>query len=656
MGHRADPVPFGPIGCTEASVDHPEREEAQGSLPNDLAHGQASLRRVNRLRIAYLEIRNFRGVRNAKIRLGQHNVFVGPNNAGKTTIMEALALLFGRDRLLRSLTEYDFFGGDPKPDDRIQLIATIVGFTPNDSNEHPEWFRMDRGVPKWLDKATGELHASADDPKWQLACQVCYCARFDRQLLEVASLRYFYHDDEAADPFLDESSLSHFPSQLVRELGFFLVPASRTWDRILSFGSELFKRVVTSLGGKPSESVLLARDELRAPGKPLEADSGLKNLVDDLNNELSGFFLDEPKLHLRVTTTDSEGVLDAVVPHYGVPDEPLVLPARRHGNGLISLQWLLLLLQLGRKRAEEGMTFLMALEEPELHVPPPLQRRLVHRIQALSAQTFVSTHSPVVAALADPRTLCLLHNANGALSAVPLHVKTPHDKTPSAIRSLFYSRRLDTISALMHDAILIPEGHTDFLLLHLLIHAVEIGEGWKSKDDSHFGSYVGIIPTHDAALTATATTLLPLHPRISAIVDGDSAGIGYVTDLAALSNPGLVAVARWCNGWTIEDVIGWILMPVEAAAVAHLADCIQPSPTSVGDLVSRLKSPDRANGGLKQDQMAYESVANAIACIEDARVRARDLLNALADVALGRTSAKFASEPGSDPRVKAFVP
>jgi putative ATP-dependent endonuclease of the OLD family len=53
------------------------------------------------MHIARLKISGFRGVRSADITLGRHAVLVGPNNSGKTTIIEALALLFGRDRLVR---------------------------------------------------------------------------------------------------------------------------------------------------------------------------------------------------------------------------------------------------------------------------------------------------------------------------------------------------------------------------------------------------------------------------------------------------------------------------------------------------------------------------------------------------------------------------
>src|SRR2546428_10291896 len=103
------------------------------------------------MRIADLRIENFRGVRLGGVRFKQHTIIAGPNNAGKTTIIEALALLFGRDRLIRELTEHDFTGSDPNPADRIKLVATVTDFDGDNPDAHLDWFRDGRAVPKWLD-------------------------------------------------------------------------------------------------------------------------------------------------------------------------------------------------------------------------------------------------------------------------------------------------------------------------------------------------------------------------------------------------------------------------------------------------------------------------------------------------------------------------
>jgi putative ATP-dependent endonuclease of OLD family len=65
------------------------------------------------MRIARLIIENYRGIKKARILLPKHGVLIGDNNIGKTTILEALDLVLGPDRLNRQppIDEHDFFRG-----------------------------------------------------------------------------------------------------------------------------------------------------------------------------------------------------------------------------------------------------------------------------------------------------------------------------------------------------------------------------------------------------------------------------------------------------------------------------------------------------------------------------------------------------------------
>jgi hypothetical protein len=57
--------------------------------------------------------KNFRGIKQANLFLPAHGVLSGDNNVGKTTILEALDLILGPDRLNRQppVDEHDFFRG-----------------------------------------------------------------------------------------------------------------------------------------------------------------------------------------------------------------------------------------------------------------------------------------------------------------------------------------------------------------------------------------------------------------------------------------------------------------------------------------------------------------------------------------------------------------
>ena len=106
----------------------------------------------------------------------------------------------------------------------------------------------------------------------------------------------------------------------------------------------------------------------------------------------------------------------------------------------------------------------------------------------------------------------------------------------------------------------------------------------------------------------------------------------------------------------IEDVVGWILNADPVPALRATVGVITPPVASVAELVARLKSEDRAAGGLKQDQVAYEAIADVIGALEPSCRRARGLLNALSDVLLGSSSPMFADTPQGDPRVKILRP
>jgi putative ATP-dependent endonuclease of OLD family len=598
------------------------------------------------VQVSLLKIDNLRGIRSGTVQFRDHTVLIGPNNSGKTTIIEALALVLGRERLVRTLTEHDFFGSDPQPADRIRILATITGFYPEDFTAHPDWFRDGRGVPKWFDPETGEVVPEKARDGQVLACEIAFAARFDRESLEVETARYF-HDDGDVDVFVEEGFVP-VPAKLIRDVGFFLIPASRSWDRMLSFGSELFRRVIRSAGGLPAETVLAERERLRNPEQRLEDDARLRPVVDDVNKEITRLLgLDSP-LRLRLTATDSDSVLESIVPHFATGADGSV-PSKRQGSGLISLQGMFLLLHFGQKRIEDGESFCMALEEPELHLPPAAQRRLLSRLQSLSTQTIVSTHSPLVAGYCDATALLVVRNDGGALSAAPMLERPLEQDATNAMRKLFQINRVETAAAMMSEFVLVPEGKLDFDWLGLLMRAVELAK--DSEGPCLFGVRVGLIPTSDARIRETCETLSKAHPQVCTLVDGDADGERYASELADPA-AGARKVLRWPEGWTIEDVIGWVIEADDAAVMARLNRDLAEAPGDRATLVECLKSDDRARHGLKGDLIAYEIIANALADHPPCLRRARTILHAIAQVCAGEQTRHFEQmEAGIVPRL-----
>jgi putative ATP-dependent endonuclease of the OLD family len=532
-----------------------------------------------------------------------------------------------KDRLVRRLTEHDFYGSAPGQTSRILCIATVAGFSPNDPQNHPTWFSPDRGVEKWYDPNANTLSSTPDARHTDLAVQIGFAARFDLDELEAETLR-FYVDDEATlgDPFAEDAHLRTIHSKMLQELGFFLVPASRTWDRWISFSSELFRRVVATRGDMPALVVRAERERLWTPpeGQRLEDQSGLADIVNSANEELKALMVSAPKLQLRLTATDSDSVLESVVPHFVQGAGP-TLPSHRQGTGLVSLQSLLLLMQFGKARAEAGRSFVLALEEPELHIQPSQQKRLVNRLNAVSNQTIVTTHSPIVAAMFPAPNTLFIETREGTLTAKPLMNIVPASPTNHQ-QHLLYAWRQKLVAALMHECVLIPEGVSDVAWLEALQTALELHQGWQDAavGTPLLSTFVGIVPTNDAKVADTFTLVSAVHARPCILVDGDDEGRGYF-EAVRTAMPPPRCVVFWPQGWAMEHVVAWIAGADQAAMLDFLGAALGESFANMQALTDYLLTK-------KSYAPTHESAAVILMSSSACRERAAQVLNALCDV------------------------
>src|SRR5690348_9537798 len=74
---------------------------------NNGPHGGGSMK------IVQIRIANFRGIAQSTVHFDGHSVLVGDNNAGKSTLLEAIDLVLGPERLTRRpvIDEHDFYAG-----------------------------------------------------------------------------------------------------------------------------------------------------------------------------------------------------------------------------------------------------------------------------------------------------------------------------------------------------------------------------------------------------------------------------------------------------------------------------------------------------------------------------------------------------------------
>jgi hypothetical protein len=578
------------------------------------------------MRISQIELRNFRGIEHGRITLPTHAVLLGANNSGKTTIVESLALLFGRERMVRPVSDWDFYGGAPKPDSRFHIIATITGFPSDDAKMLPGWFVGEHAArPVWWHDDTEAVSFESDPHDGaRLAAQVALTGRYDDEMCDFELARYFY--DGECDPFTD--GYNPVSAQVVRDVGLFLLSSNREWDRLLSFGSSTLLKVLREYDALPGGALEELKAQLRTDVVKIEEASPLCDILDASARELQSFLLIQPsgKLVYRPTSLDAVSVLQSLVAHVSESDD-LLVPVSRHGAGMISLQAFLLLLAFAEQRRTKGRNFILAAEEPELHLHPSLHQRLVHRIRASSVQSIVTTQSPHVAAGYQPSEVIFVQNVRGELTAAPVRKEAIRDIGSNSVRKLYLAHRGAFYEALMGGVILVPEGTYDFEWLSLWQRLAQ-----SSPDSATSFSLrpITILPTCDAALVESFQEISKFRLDAIPVVDGDTAGAGYLDELIS-ATPSPSKVVRYGDGAATECLAAWILEPALAAPGSALGTLL-PSPAN---RTLRGLQDALADGTAKKDRelrenLVWESLPTVECCN-----RAGEFFHDLAAIAFG---------------------
>ena len=361
------------------------------------------------MRITRIEIRNFRSIRHLVVDLGKTTVFVGPNNAGKTAILDAVRIALTRRWGQRGtgFTEYDVHlrsdADDPKTSDGVSIELRMEEAGPGEwpaavAEELEPIVQLDlntnirsivlRARCRW----NGD--SGAFEPSWEFlnVKREPLTGRGARRTNLERFWRY----------------LPMFYLSALRDVGDEYSSRSQFWGRLLKslrIPANLESRVQKVLDG-------LNRDVL-------SADPRLQKIADTLSGATRIAARDrDGALDLRVAPLKTWDLLSkAEIILRNEPNWPW-LPLQRQGQGVQSLSVIFLFQafvnHLLGELYEPDSEPVLALEEPETHLHPQAARTLWAHVDALPGQKIVTTHSPYFVQHVPFRDLRLVRlTANG---------------------------------------------------------------------------------------------------------------------------------------------------------------------------------------------------------------------------------------------------
>ena len=341
------------------------------------------------MRVTRIEIRNFRSIRHLVVDLGETTVFVGPNNAGKTAVLDALRIALTRRWGQRGtgFTEYDVHLASNVDDPKTSPGVSIeVRTEESEPGEWPDAIYEDLDQIVQLDVNTGlrsialrtqcawSNDSGAFEPSWEFlnAAREPLAGRGVRRVNLERFWRY----------------LPVFYLGALRDVGDEFSPRSQFWGRLL--------KALEIPAGLESRA-LRVLDLLNR--RLLEADPRLQEIAETLSGATKIAARDrEGGLDLRMVPLKTWDLLSkAEIILRNEPDSPW-LPLRRQGQGIQSLSVIFLfdafVEHLLRELYEQDSEPVLALEEPETHLHPQAARTLWAHVHALPGQKIVTTHSP----------------------------------------------------------------------------------------------------------------------------------------------------------------------------------------------------------------------------------------------------------------------
>jgi putative ATP-dependent endonuclease of the OLD family len=135
------------------------------------------------------------------------------------------------------------------------------------------------------------------------------------------------------------------------------------------------------------------------------------------------------------------------------------------------------------------------------------------------------------------------------------------------------------------------------------------------------------VPTSDAKITDTYEIAYRVHYSVSALVDGDKAGMAYLEALKSLKPPPRI-VLIWPDGWDIERTIAWIADANATAALVALGTTLGETFETPDDFAEHLRSK-------KMYVPSHQMVAAVLASELKCRDRLQLLLGAISDIVRG---------------------
>ncbi|WP_027366830.1 ATP-dependent nuclease [Desulfocurvibacter africanus] len=463
------------------------------------------------MKLQDIKIKNFRGIRSLHLTLDELTVLIGENNAGKSTVLEALRLVLTRGVGFRKdgrFTEYDFHLKDsaatPQTADPISII---LHFAEKHEDEWPEPVVQQMSDVALPDVTTGLYHI------W-LQAQGSFQVESG-----VFETKWAFLNADGNELNLKNAT----PHNLVtRFVPLFFLSAIRNASQEFGQRGQFWSGFLKSIQLPDEQREEIEEMLQRVNASVIGANEGLTEVTNKIAEARKLVPLDSGNpVVLEAIPTRVFDMVGKIQVHLksccGAK-----LPLHRHGEGTQSLAVLMLfeaftVANLAEAYAPESAP-LLALEEPEAHLHPSAIRAFGAFLKELTGQILVTSHSGDLVSRVPVTAIRRIYKENGETK---VGLVQTGDFTGRQLQALDYCIRLARGHYLFSRCWLLVEGESDYHIMPLLLEIMG-----HSADEVSFSilEYSQVIEKGEPLIQFAK--LLGIQWFLMA--DGDAEGTNYI--------------------------------------------------------------------------------------------------------------------------------
>jgi putative ATP-dependent endonuclease of OLD family len=406
------------------------------------------------MNLSDIEIKNFRGIRSICVNFDKLTVLIGENNTGKSTVLEALRIVFNKGlqgRRSDIFQAYDFhLTGTNSTPQNDQPISLLLHFAEQSKDIWSRTIHAKFNKIIMLDINTGLNHI------W-LQVQGSYSS----ETMSFSTKYTFVNADKQA---IETSNLSLNDLAIFSPLFFLsaLRDASKEFGQRGQFWKDFLKAI--QFPKKEREDIEQKLKEINSA--VIEHNNILQSVIKQIAETKTIVSLDpsEP-VSLETVSTRLFDIVNNI--QVSVKSRGSVkLPLERLGEGTQSLAVLMLFqafanLTLNTKYNDDSIP-LLALEEPEAHLHPAAIRSVGTLLTTMTGQTFVTSHSGDLLSQVPLTAIRRMYRKNNEIRIGQIF---PNLLTDEEFKSFDYSVKLHRGHFLFSRCWLLVEGESDFIIM-----------------------------------------------------------------------------------------------------------------------------------------------------------------------------------------------